>query len=118
MKIESNKTRNSPHYADKPVVMPLMEAHPPSTAVRQAQSLLRAWVCGDLPRLREELDRSRFICASPESHPDSEQLELLKSVASQMRNCRDLYAERSTDPQLGLCVDLLLHLASCLVYTD
>jgi hypothetical protein len=104
--------------ADKLVVTPLLESHPPSLAVRQAQSLLRAWVCGDLPRLRAELDRSTFILPPSDSHPESEQLELLKSVASQMRNCRDLYAERSTDPQLGLCVDLLVHLASCLVYTD
>jgi hypothetical protein len=86
--------------------------------VRQAQSLLRAWVCGDLPRLRAELDRSTFLPCAPDSHSESEQLELLKSVASQMRNCRDLYAERSMDPQLGLCVDLLVHLASCLVYSD
>jgi hypothetical protein len=98
--------------------MPFAEACAPSLAVRQAQSLLRAWVCGDLPRLRAELDRSTFIAAAADSHPESEQLELLKSVAGQMRNCRDLYAERSTDPQLGLCVDLLVHLASCFVYTD
>jgi hypothetical protein len=98
--------------------MPFAETLSPSIAVRQAQSLLRAWVCGDLTRLRAELDRSTFIPATSESHPECEQLELLKSVASQMRNCRDLYAERSADPQLGLCVDLLVHLASCLVYTD
>jgi hypothetical protein len=97
--------------------MPFAETRS-SLAVRQAQSLLRAWVCGDLPRLRAELDRSTFISINPDSHPDCEQLELLKSVAGQMRNCRDLYAERSTDPQLGLCVDLLVHLASCFVYTD
>ncbi|HUB77890.1 MAG TPA: hypothetical protein VMB03_03790 [Bryobacteraceae bacterium] len=99
-------------------MMQLTESRSPSIAVRQAQSLLRAWVCGDLPRLRAELDRSTFLSPIPDSHPDCEQLELLKSVASQMRNCRDLYAERSTDPQLGLCVDLLVHLASCFVYSD
>jgi hypothetical protein len=103
---------------DKFVVMPFADTRSPSIAVRQAQSLLRAWVCGDLSRLRAELDRSTFISPIPDSHPDCEQLELLKSVAIQMRNCRDLYAERSTDPQLGLCVDLLVHLASCFVYTD
>ena len=100
------------------VVMPFPEICPPSLAVRQAQSLLRAWVCGDLPRLRAELDRSTFVLSPSDSHPECEQLELLKSVAGQMRNCRDLYAERSSDPQLGLCVDLLVHLASCFVYTD
>jgi hypothetical protein len=98
--------------------MQFTESPTASSAVRQAQSLLRAWVCGDLRRLRAELDRSTFIAATSASHSECEQLELLKSVASQMRNCRDLYAERSTDPQLGLCVDLLVHLASCFVYTD
>jgi hypothetical protein len=99
-------------------VTPFPVTRPTSLAVRQAQSLLRAWVCGDLPRLRAELDRSTFLFPNTDTHPDYEQLELLKSVASQMRNCRDLYAERSSDPQLGLCVDLLVHLASCLVYSD
>lgn len=113
-----NSSRNRRDLDDKFVVMPLTDSRSPSLAVRQAQSLLRAWVCGDLPRLRAELDRSTFISTTLDSHPDCEQLELLKSVASQMRNCRDLYAERSSDPQLGLCVDLLVHLASCFVYTD
>jgi hypothetical protein len=98
--------------------MPLTETRSSSLAVRQAQTLLRAWVCGDLPRLQAELDRSTFIFNGADTHPDSEQMELLKSVAYQMRTCRDLYAERSTDPQLGLCVDLLVHLASCFVYKD
>lgn len=87
-------------------------------AARQAQSLLRAWVCGDLPRLQAELDRSTFVYSVADSHPESEQLGLLKSVACQMKSCPDLYAERSADPQLGLCVDLLMHLASCFVYND
>ena len=98
--------------------MPLTETRSSSLAVRQAQTLLRAWVCGDLPRLQAELDRSTFIFNGADTHPDSEQMELLKSVACQMRTCRDLYAERSTDPKLGLCVDLLVHLASCFVYKD
>jgi len=99
--------------------MPLMDTCSSSSiAVRQAQALLRAWVCGDLPRLHAELDRSTFLSPAAEAHRDSEQLELLKSVAFQMRSCRDLYAERTDDPQLGLCVDLLMHLASCFAYTD
>lgn len=98
--------------------MPITEIVSPSIAGRQAQSLLRAWVCGDLPRLQAELDRSTLIFTLGEDHPEAEQLALLKSVASQMRACPNLYAERSTDPQLGLCVDLLMHLASCFVYRD
>jgi hypothetical protein len=95
-----------------------MASHSPSAAVRQAQELLRAWVCGDLPRLHAELDRSSFLSLAAEGHPDSEQLELLKSVAGHMKCCRNLYAERTKDPQLGLCVDLLMHLASSFAYTD
>jgi hypothetical protein len=68
--------------------------------------------------LHAELDRSTFLSAVCEVHRDSEELELLKSVAYQMRSCRDLYAERTADPQLGLCVDLLMHLASSFAYTD
>ena len=90
----------------------------PSAAARQAQVLLRAWVCGDIPKLHAELDRSVFLSLAAQRHPDEEQLELLKSIAFQMKSCPDLLAERTSDPQLGLCVDLLMHLASCFAYTD
>jgi hypothetical protein len=98
--------------------MPFLQSHPPSIASRQAEALLRAWVCGDLPRLQTELDRSTFLSTAAEDRPDSEHLELLRSVAFQMKGCPDLYAERTADPRLGLCVDLLMHLASCFAYTD
>ena len=113
-----NKTRNNPFFAEEIHCMPSLQTRPPSVAARQAQELLRAWVCGDLLRLQAELDRSTFLCRAAEGHPDGEQLELLKSVALQMQCCPDLYAERTMDPQLGLCVDLLMHMASCFAYTD
>jgi len=81
--------------------MSLTETRSPSLAIRQAQSLLRAWVCGDLPGLRAELDRATLIFTVADTHPESEQLELLNSVACQMRSCRDLGASRSCDPQLA-----------------
>jgi hypothetical protein len=112
------KTRNPDSLADKSNCMGSLAFHPPSVAVRQAQSLLQAWVCGDLPRLQAELERSTFLCPGAVGHQDREQLELLKSVAVHMKSCRNLYAERTADPQLGLCVDLLDHLASCYAYTD
>ena len=87
-------------------------------AARQAQALLRAWVCGDLARLRAELERSTFMALAGSDYADDEQLELLKSVACQMKSCPDLYAERTSDPQLGLCVDLLMHMSSCFAYRD
>jgi hypothetical protein len=92
--------------------MAILETRPTPLAVQQAQALLQAWVCGDLPRLKAELDRSTYIPLAG-CYAHDEQLELLKSVAGQMRTSPDLYAERTTDPQLGLCVDLLMHLASC-----
>ena len=95
-----------------------MDARPTPLAVRQAQTLLRAWVCGDLTRLKAELDRSTFLPVTAEGSTSDEQMELLKSVACQMKSCPDLYAERTADPQLGLCVDLLMHLASCFAYRD
>src|ERR1035438_6852782 len=98
--------------------MPFLDTRSPSVAARQAQELLRAWVCGDLRRLQDELQRSTFLWRASDRHPDSEQLELLKSVAIQMQCSPDLYAERATDPKLGLCVDLLMHMASCYAYTD
>jgi len=98
--------------------MSFTETRPPSLAASQAHTLLQAWVCGDLARLRAELDSNMFIFAAADSYPDSEQLTLLKSVVCQMRRCRDLYAERTSDPQLGLCVDLLVHLASSRTLVD
>ena len=85
----------------------------PSIAARQAQALLRAWVCGDLPRLQAELERSTYMSSVVEGHAESDRLELLKSVAYQMKVCPDLYAQRTNNPQLGICVDLLMHLADC-----
>jgi hypothetical protein len=98
--------------------MSFTETRSPSRAANQAQTILQAWVCGDLPRLRAELDRNVLSFAAADSHPDSEQLALLRSVICQMRSSRDLYAERTSDPQLGLCVDLLVHLASSRMLVD
>ncbi|HUI55150.1 MAG TPA: hypothetical protein VLY04_09270 [Bryobacteraceae bacterium] len=98
--------------------MVTFESVAPSAAVRQAQALLKAWVCGDLPKLKAELDRSVFLSFAVDGDADDEQLELLKTIAFQMKTSPDLFAERTQDPQLGLCVDLLMHLASCFAYSD
>jgi hypothetical protein len=94
--------------------MEMLGSYAPTLVVQQAHSLLRAWVCGEMSRLEAELDRSVFISLSGEGDPQDEHLALLKSIAFQMKSCQNLFAERTSDPQLGLCVDLLVHLASCL----
>ena len=95
--------------------MAWLNPYAPPRVVLQAQALLRAWVCGEISRLQMELDRSAFISLSGAGDGDAqeEHLALLKSIAYQMRCCQNLFAERTSDPQLGLCVDLLAHLASC-----
>ncbi|HUI55986.1 MAG TPA: hypothetical protein VLY04_13515 [Bryobacteraceae bacterium] len=98
--------------------MVTFESVAPSVAVRQAQALLKAWVCGDLPKLQAELDRSVFLSLVADEDTGDEQLELLKTIAFQMKTSPDLFAERAQDPRLGVCVDLLMHLASCFAYSD
>ena len=61
------------------------------------------------------MERSVFISPDIDAGPGDEQLELLKTVASMMKSCPDPYAERKADPRVGLCVDLLAHLASCIL---
>ena len=94
-----------------------MGTYAPTLVVQQAHALLRAWVCGEMSRLKAEIDRSVFISMSGEADPQDEHLALLKSIAFRMKCCQDLFAERTSDPQLGLCVDLLVHLAGCLPVT-
>lgn len=89
----------------------LLRRRPP-VAVHIAENLLHAWVRGDLDRLEVELDRTT---ESPFDEPDDEEMErlqLLKSIAARMKDCPNMFATRSTDPGLDLCVDLLAHLAS------
>jgi hypothetical protein len=94
--------------------MEMLAPSAPPLVVRQAQALLRAWVCGETPRLEAELNRSVFISLPGEGDRHDEHMALLKSIAFQMKSCQNLFAERTSDPQLGLCIDLLMHLASCL----
>jgi hypothetical protein len=77
-----------------------------------AEALLRAWIIGDPKKVNLELLRSGFI--EPEGMDEGEEAEriqLLKAIAHRMQTCPDLFAPRSKDPGLDLCVDLLAHLA-------
>ena len=85
----------------------------PSASARHAEAILRAWICGDLARLRLELESSRHLGRSGAiwDRPD-ERLELLSAVANNMIACEDLSASTESNPQIRLCVNLLAHLAA------
>jgi hypothetical protein len=84
---------------------------PPASA-RQAEAILRAWICGDLPRLRQELESSRQVGRYGLTPGSDERLELLSAVANKMIACEDLSASGESNPHVRLCVSLLAHLAA------
>ena len=91
----------------------------PPLSARHAEAILRAWICGDLPRLRQELESSRELgCSgSAKGRPD-ERLDLLSAIAHSMMACDDLSAPTESNPQMRLCVNLLAHLAAKHKYQD
>lgn len=72
---------------------------------------MRAWIIGDRVRVGAELERSEFVSPEMDEGEEGERIQLLKAIAHRMQTCPDLFAPRSTDPALDLCVDLLAHLA-------
>jgi len=76
-----------------------------------AEALLRAWIIGDPDRVHQELVRTGFLEPEIDDSEEAERIQLLKAIVQRMQNCPDLFAPRSTDPGLDLCVDLLAHLA-------
>jgi len=78
-------------------------------AVDIAERLLCTWVRGDLTPLQVELDRTAQ--SSLDEPDDEETLQLVKSIAARMKACPNIFASRSTDPGLDVCVDLLAHLS-------
>ena len=91
---------------------PLNLSLPPASA-QHAEAILRAWICGDLPRLRQELESSRHLgrFGVTPGGPD-ERLELLSAVANNLMACEDLSSSAQANPQIRLCVSLLAHLAA------
>jgi hypothetical protein len=101
------------NFSEEIIKMPLMllQLAPPA-AVQIAETLLHTWIRGDLTRLEVELDRTAYIAVDEPDDEEKENLQLLKSIAARMKACPNMYASRSTDPGLDLCVDLLAHLSS------
>ena len=83
-----------------------------SASVDLAEALLRAWIRGDRLELENEIHHTS-TAREPANGGDDERLELLKAVAERMLLLPDLFAFRDADPQLDLCLNLLLHLAAC-----
>jgi hypothetical protein len=91
---------------------PLTVSLPPASA-RYAEAILRAWICGDLPRLRQELESSRQLgCSAVTTDRPDERLDLLSAIANSMMACEDLSASTESNSQIRLCVNLLAHLAT------
>jgi hypothetical protein len=91
--------------------MPHLSHTDPSPG-NQAEFLLQAWICGDpagLERVFDHIGNSRVL---PFDRTENMRLELLRVVARGLRACPDLYAQRSTNPVLGLYVDLLSFLSN------
>jgi hypothetical protein len=83
--------------------------HPTSSVL--AAALLRAWICGDVGRVKTELKRSFVDCPSTEQGIEMEHRLLLRAIVARMQGFSDWFAPRRTDPALDLCIDLLIHLA-------
>ncbi len=94
----------------------LHSSHPLSVSL--AEALLRAWILGDPRKVSAELERSGFVEPDVDEGQEAERMQLLKAIAQRMRTCPDLFAPRSTDPALDLCVDLLAHLACNTEFPD
>jgi len=92
--------------------------HARTLSTSLAESLLRAWIIGDAEKVHTELRRSGFVETDPEGSEESERIQLFKAVAQRMEHCPDLFAPRTADPGLDLCVDLLAHLAGRTAYPD
>ena len=91
---------------------------PPAASARHAEAILRAWICGDVPRLRHELESSRQLgCSAVTKGPD-ERLELLSEVANRMMAFEDPSEWTESNPQIRLCLTLLAHLAAKHQYAD
>lgn len=71
---------------------------------------MQAWASGDDRRLRRELNKSmRVSTMSPEGEIEEERAEVLTAVASKMLSTYTVPS--AEDPEVRLCVDLLVHLA-------
>jgi hypothetical protein len=98
------------HPSDEKLYMQVLTPNSPRASARHAEAVLRAWICGDIPQLRHELESSCNLgCHGITRGGQDERLDLLSAVANSMMACEDL---SESNPQIRLCVGLLAHLAA------
>ena len=85
--------------------------HAPCSPAMLAGTILDAWLCGDRLRLTAELDRTLRLSPSESRDVESDQMEILKTIAGRMRCGTNLFVPRSSNPRIGLWVDLLQHIS-------
>jgi hypothetical protein len=85
---------------------------PAAAPRRRAGDILSAWVCGDQAKLRQEFAKGLDLCSAPHLLPlEEENLELLKAVVGRLNECPSVWDAEPTDPMVGVCLSLLMHLA-------
>ena len=79
---------------------------------RQADNILRAWMCQDSGALWQELKSGLDLCYPAHANgQEEEHLELLQTVVARLEQSRALRGGQPPDPVVRICIDLLLHLA-------
>jgi hypothetical protein len=76
-----------------------------------AKSLLEVWLSHDGSRLRDELDYLSCMPDLPEIDDESDRVDLLKGIASRMRESSDISASQPDDAAIGTWLSLLHHLS-------
>jgi len=87
------------------------EFHPQSSR-SLGRAMLDAWLCGDRPRLSQNLRAVNSMPIRSADAAETDRLETLKAIAERMWLVPDLAASRAEDPRIGSWLSLLDHLAS------
>lgn len=83
-----------------------------TSASRQANKILRAWINQDQAALREECQRGMGLdCCDELSSLEEEQMELLQALMEGLQQTQPLFDGEAPHPAVDACVDLLMHLA-------
>lgn len=76
-----------------------------------AKSLLDLWLSGDYYRLRLALEDVSLAPVPLTTNDERDRIELLRGMASRMKESSDLFTPRRESPRAGTWLDLLHHLS-------